>query len=194
MISPDSVTETGVTGEVASLLEAQAYLGLPADAGSPAGLNLILGAAHETVDGPDSETGFSYRQRSIIAQLRGDWPCDPVLLPPPVDPDSLEVTYATDGEDATLPASSVSHYREDGRDYLELGEEPDDFGGGRTISIEYDTEEVTPPDSIKVALLAVAAWLFTHRRSRLGPDAAQARDNPEIRRILRRHKIDRVFV
>ena len=195
MRSPDAVVETAVSGNVVTTAEAQAHVGVPEAAGTPASLDLIIQSAQDVVDGPESETGWSYRRRTLEASLRGSWPSPrvPILLPPPVNPSSLSVVYGTlSGDMEALPSSMVEHYVEDRRHYVEL-EEPGDYGG-RSLTVSYTTADSPAPAGVKIACLAIIAWLFRHRDSLLGPDAGQAKENPEIRRILEQYRISRIVV
>ena len=196
MRSPDSISESITEGAspLLTLAEAQEWVGLPPDAGSPAGLDLIIAAVQELVDGPESETGYSYRQRSVSATIRGLWPSssDPVLLPPPVDPATLSVDYTrSTGGDGDLAPSMIDHYREDGRDYVLLGN-PGDHDG-RSLTIGYRTADASMPAPLKVAMRALLAWMWQERTMWLN-SAFVPRDNPAIQRILSRYRVSRMVV
>lgn len=198
MLSPDSVVGTLAddAAAIVSISEAQAWVGVPPDAGTPAGLDLIVAAAQNLVDGPDGDTGYCFRRHRVVATVRGLWPSysAPVLLPPPLDPSTLQVTYTSlTGAANPLPGDCYEHWVEDGRDLVRLNSQPQDYDG-RWLTLSYDTRGESPPPEIKVAILAIVMTLFSHPTSILGPDAGQARDNPEIRRILDQLRVSRQVV
>ena len=190
------------SGDIITAEVAREFLGLPTSGGD-AGLSILLGTAHEMVDGPDSQTGWCWREHQLKVYYYGYWPTDGfdqpdilphrrktfgwIYLPGPV-PSTATVEYREEGEDDLTAYTDGTVVRLDGRDWLRLPEAIP-AGYDSEIRASYTTEAETVPDGIKSVILALTAHMWSERSFFLSAGRLAAVENDVITSILARYRV-----
>ena len=155
------VTEVSVTGSMATVAEASAYLGgiNTTDTGQAALLDMVMAAAHDYVDGWDTRFGWCFRVRTLRLDVElGDGEC--VILPG----GASAVTGATlDGTASTAYDTDI------------------DDAGQTVVTVEADGEwritytvgDSTVPELAKLAFLRLVGTFWAERRAVLDSAAME---------------------